>query len=29
MSYDPAFVTLTQRLRKLIVAARPAKEAVQ
>ena len=29
MSYDPAFVTLTQRLRELIMAARPAKEAVQ
>jgi NitT/TauT family transport system ATP-binding protein len=29
MSYDPAFVTLTQRLRELIVAARPAKETVQ
>ena len=27
MSYTPAFVTLTQRLRELIVTARPAKEA--
>ncbi len=27
MSYDPKFVTLTQRLRELIVAARPVKEA--
>jgi NitT/TauT family transport system ATP-binding protein len=29
ISYEPAFVTLTQRLRELIVAARPAKETVQ
>ena len=28
MSYDPDFVALTQRLRELIVAAQPAKEAV-
>jgi NitT/TauT family transport system ATP-binding protein len=28
-SYDPDFVTLTQRLRELIVSARPAKETVQ
>jgi NitT/TauT family transport system ATP-binding protein len=27
MSYDPKFVTMTQRLRELIVAARPVKEA--
>src|SRR5215510_2908032 len=27
MTYDPSFVTLTQRLRELIVAARPAKES--
>jgi NitT/TauT family transport system ATP-binding protein len=27
MSYSPAFVSLTQRLRELIVTARPAKEA--
>jgi NitT/TauT family transport system ATP-binding protein len=27
MTYDPSFVTLTQRLRDLIVAARPAKES--
>jgi NitT/TauT family transport system ATP-binding protein len=27
MSYTPPFVALTQRLRELIVAARPAKEA--
>jgi NitT/TauT family transport system ATP-binding protein len=29
MSYDPEFVALTQRLRELIVAASPTKEAVQ
>jgi NitT/TauT family transport system ATP-binding protein len=29
ISYEPAFVSLTQRLRELIVAARPAKETVQ
>jgi NitT/TauT family transport system ATP-binding protein len=28
-SYDPDFVTLTQRLRELIVSARPVKETVQ
>jgi NitT/TauT family transport system ATP-binding protein len=27
MTFDPSFVTLTQRLRELIVAARPAKES--
>jgi NitT/TauT family transport system ATP-binding protein len=27
MSYTPAFVAMTQRLRELIVTARPAKEA--
>ena len=27
MSYTPDFVSMTQRLRELIVAARPAKEA--
>jgi NitT/TauT family transport system ATP-binding protein len=27
MSYTPAFVTMTQRLRELIVSARPVKEA--
>jgi len=29
ISYEPAFVALTQRLRELIVSARPAKETVQ
>ena len=29
MSYDPDFVTLTQRLRELIMNARPGKETVQ
>ena len=29
ISYEPAFVSLTQRLRELIVSARPAKETVQ
>jgi len=29
MSYDPDFVTLTQRLRELIMTARPAKETAQ
>ena len=29
MSYEPAFVTLTQRLRELIIDARPGKETVQ
>jgi NitT/TauT family transport system ATP-binding protein len=27
MSYTPSFVALTQRLRELIVSARPVKEA--
>jgi NitT/TauT family transport system ATP-binding protein len=29
MSYDPDFVTLTQRLRELIMTSRPAKETAQ
>src|SRR6202030_2052639 len=29
MSYDPDFVTLTQRLRELIMISRPPKETVQ
>jgi NitT/TauT family transport system ATP-binding protein len=29
MSYLPEFVSMTQRLRQLIVSARPAKETVQ
>ena len=28
MSYTPAFVTMTQRLRELIVSQRPVKETV-